>query len=254
MSKKNRINIPNVNKVRALLQKEINSSCPFCQNDEVAHFQIHHIDQNPSNNDFDNLILLCPICHSKIHSNEIEKEEVKSIKLSSKNKNTSLQFISVTIDSDNCGWEISEKNPFAFHAKKLKSLFPIFNFSFINHSDKTILLTNIKLLNKHLPIGLAGPDIPLPTILRPAIRYKIKLPSDNQTINVNLSEEIEIPQGRAFKFQVEIYADNMDAFKPFHKYALDFKFGFNNDFLVEIPKILLNSDEYYEKLSFCNFS
>lgn len=49
-SKKYRKSIPQHNKVRAELQKEINSRCPFCNNDDVGHFEIHHIDENPSNN------------------------------------------------------------------------------------------------------------------------------------------------------------------------------------------------------------
>lgn len=68
--------IPKETKVRSTLQKEINSLCPFCQNDDVGHFQIHHIDGDPSNNDVENLILLCPTCHSKITKGDITKDEV----------------------------------------------------------------------------------------------------------------------------------------------------------------------------------
>lgn len=35
---------------------------------------------------------------------------------------------------------------------------------------------------------------------------------------------------------------------PHNKYAIYFKFGFNNDFYIDIPKILLNSSMDYEKL------
>ncbi len=73
---KNRVRIPQVNKIRAELQKEIGSKCPFCDNTDVGHFEIHHIDENPSNNDNGNLILLCPICHSKITKSDISQAEV----------------------------------------------------------------------------------------------------------------------------------------------------------------------------------
>lgn len=63
-------------KIKAFLQKQINSICPFCSNDEVEHFVIHHIDENPENNDKSNLIMLCPICHSKITKGDIIKEIV----------------------------------------------------------------------------------------------------------------------------------------------------------------------------------
>lgn len=78
--------IPQENKIRALLQQEINSVCPFCNNTDVGHFQIHHIDDNPSNNEFGNLLLLCPTCHSKITKGDIMKEEVEAKKMDSQKK------------------------------------------------------------------------------------------------------------------------------------------------------------------------
>lgn len=63
------------------LQKEIGSVCPFCQSKDVEHFEIHHIDQNPANNELSNLIMLCPTCHSKITKEDIAKDEVVKIKL-----------------------------------------------------------------------------------------------------------------------------------------------------------------------------
>ena len=74
--KKKRIKIPRENKVRAELQKEVNSKCPFCGNDEVGHFDIHHIDENPANNDMLNFLFLWKICQSKIHSKVITMDDV----------------------------------------------------------------------------------------------------------------------------------------------------------------------------------
>jgi hypothetical protein len=72
--KKRRPAIPQ--KIKALLQKEINSKCPICPNEDVEHFQIHHIDENPENNNFENLLMLCPTCHSKITKKDISEEKV----------------------------------------------------------------------------------------------------------------------------------------------------------------------------------
>jgi len=72
--KKKRITIPA--KTKSLLQKEIKSICPFCPSEDVDHFEIHHIDENPSNNQFENLLMLCPTCHSKITKGDIAYEEV----------------------------------------------------------------------------------------------------------------------------------------------------------------------------------
>lgn len=84
--KKIRKRIPNENKLRAELQKEINSLCPFCPSTDVGHFHIHHIDNNPSNNIIDNLLLLCPTCHSKITKGDITIEDVVFKKKISGNK------------------------------------------------------------------------------------------------------------------------------------------------------------------------
>jgi len=251
---KNRTPIPQLNKVRAILQQEIFSKCPFCSGTDVGHLEIHHIDENPNNHKIENLLLLCPTCHSKITKGDISMIEVLKVKQNKVNSNSIIQFVSTTIDSENCGWKPFENIPNAFEVVNLKSLFPIFNFSLINNSDKTILLTNIVIRNKNLPIGLNGLYPPLPHILRPIIIYKIKLPSDGKTVNNLLIDEIEILHGRAFKFQVELYSDTMDDFNPLNKYALNLKFGFNNDFYIDIPTILLNSKSNYDELEHIGFN
>lgn len=246
---KKRISIPKVTKVRSELQKEINSVCPFCPNDDVGHFQIHHIDEDPSNNEPINLLLLCPNCHSKITKEDISKQDVIDKKINLRNRESKVQFITVSIDEENCGWRPIKNVKNAFEAIKLQSLFPIFNFSLINNSNKTLLLTSVRVKTRRLPIGLSGPDIPLPNILRPSITYKIKMPSDGKAEETVLKDELEIPTTRAFKFKIELYSESMETFKPqFGKYALFFDFGFNNDFYCEAPMILLNSSEYYTKL------
>lgn len=250
MAQKLRTRIPQENKVRAVLQQEINSKCPFCSNTDVGHFEIHHIDENPSNHKIENLLLLCSNCHSKITKKDISMVEVLEIKQMLKNKNSSIQFISVVVDTENCGWVSYKNTPNAFQADNFKSLFPIFTFTFINNSDKTILLTNIVITNKHFPVGLSGPYVPLPDILRPIIKYKIKMPNHKETVNTVLKDKIEVPQGRAFEFQIELFSENMNDFKPPSKYALNLQFGFNNDFYIDIPKILLNSESDYDKLEY----
>tara|TARA_R110002126_G_scaffold57927_7_gene153254 strand:- start:5514 stop:6341 length:828 start_codon:yes stop_codon:yes gene_type:complete len=249
--KKRRIAIPQKNKIRAELQKEIGSICPFCPNEDVGVFQIHHIDEDPSNNKFINLLLLCPTCHSKITKEDISKQDVIDKKLNLRNRESKVQFISVSIDEENCGWIPIRGAKNAFKAEKLKSLFPVFNFSLINNSNKTLLLTSVRIKTKRLPIDLSGPHIPLPNILRPSISYKIKMPLEGKTEETILKDELEVPNTRAFKFKIELYDESMESFNPqFGKFALFFEFGFNNDFYSEIPMILLNSSEYYEELKY----
>lgn len=251
MTNKKRKSIPQKNKIRAELQKEVNSSCPFCDNQDVGHFQIHHIDEDPSNNEYINLILICPTCHSKITKGDISKQDVIDKKLNLKSRESLVQFVSVSIDEENCGWRRIENAKNAFEVVKFQSLFPIFNFSLINNSKKTLLLTSIRVKSKMLPIGLSGPSIPLPNILRPSITYKIKMPLEGEVEETILQDELEIASTRAFKFKIELFSDSMESFKPpFCKYALFFEFGFNNNFYTELPMILLNSSEYYEKLEY----
>jgi hypothetical protein len=68
-------------KTKALFQKEINSLCPHCPNEDVGHFQIHHIDENPENNDIGNLLMLCPTCHSKITKGDISSDAAIGLKV-----------------------------------------------------------------------------------------------------------------------------------------------------------------------------
>jgi uncharacterized protein (UPF0179 family) len=109
MTKKTRTTIPQANKVRAELQKEVGSTCPFCDSDDVGHFEIHHIDNNPSNNELRNLILLCPTCHSKITKGDIAPVQVfeKKIELimrpktSNKGQSISIKKINNAVIGDN---------------------------------------------------------------------------------------------------------------------------------------------------------
>lgn len=43
------------------------NTCCIC-GAQLVHLQIHHIDKDPSNNDIDNLIVLCLNCHANVHS------------------------------------------------------------------------------------------------------------------------------------------------------------------------------------------
>lgn len=63
-------------RVRALLQKEINSKCPFCSNEDVDTFEVHHLNEHPDDDRFDNELMVCPICHSKINVGTIPRNAV----------------------------------------------------------------------------------------------------------------------------------------------------------------------------------
>jgi 5-methylcytosine-specific restriction endonuclease McrA len=67
-------------KIKMLLQREIGSTCPFCNSNEVGHFQFHHIDENPENDTIANLLMLCPTCHSKITKGDVSRAKVEAKK------------------------------------------------------------------------------------------------------------------------------------------------------------------------------
>jgi hypothetical protein len=67
-------------KIKMRLQKEVDSHCPFCDSGDVDHFQFHHIDENPENNDPGNLLMLCPTCHSKVTKGDISRIKVELTK------------------------------------------------------------------------------------------------------------------------------------------------------------------------------
>ena len=69
-------------KLKVKLLQEVNLKCPFCQYFDASKLEHHHIDGDRSNTVFENLISVCPNCHTEIESGEIRLEEVKKVKKS----------------------------------------------------------------------------------------------------------------------------------------------------------------------------
>ncbi|SOE21233.1 hypothetical protein SAMN06298216_1704 [Spirosomataceae bacterium TFI 002] len=55
--------------------------CPFCESIEGELLEFHHIDEDPSNTVFENLLAVCSNCHTKIGAGLIPKEVVENTKL-----------------------------------------------------------------------------------------------------------------------------------------------------------------------------
>jgi predicted restriction endonuclease len=73
---KARLSIPRVTK--SLVLKEFNYKCAICGKERP---QVHHIDENPSNNDLLNLIPLCPNCHLIDQHNPTIPVDIEKLKL-----------------------------------------------------------------------------------------------------------------------------------------------------------------------------
>lgn len=54
------------------------SRCALCEESDPVCLQVHHIDHNRSNNDPDNLIILCSNHHFKVHNGEYHPDFLKS--------------------------------------------------------------------------------------------------------------------------------------------------------------------------------
>src|SRR5688572_24856161 len=67
--------------IKAELQKEIGSRCPFCRSEDVGHFEFHHIDGKNDNTIAENLLMLCRQCHSKFNKGEWQMQEARYKKL-----------------------------------------------------------------------------------------------------------------------------------------------------------------------------
>lgn len=70
-------------KLLKALQQEVNSSCPFCNEENVNTFEFHHIIalSKGGTDEIDNLILVCCNCHSKIERGDIGILDVLKKKL-----------------------------------------------------------------------------------------------------------------------------------------------------------------------------
>jgi len=237
-------------KVKKYLQKEINSECPFCQNQDVGHFEIHHIDGNPENNEMSNLLMLCRICHSKITKNEIEKNQVELVKSKLPIKNTSIELVSITIDENKYNWKSDKENDKIFFSENSqRSISPhlVLSWTLINHSRKTIVLKRIKYSAISLPSGLTGPAFP--SILSSLIKYKIPIKFDVEEQKINFINQIQIPEKQAFQFQTELFYEYEK--KTYHlkgRFYLDIIFEFSNEHIVKIPRLFFNCKSESEEL------
>ena len=63
-------------RMRALLQKEIESKCPFCDRRDVDTFEVHHLNEKPDDDTYNNELLVCPICHARITNGTISTNDV----------------------------------------------------------------------------------------------------------------------------------------------------------------------------------
>lgn len=69
-------------KVEDFLWSETDDACALCGCRERRALTIHHIDEDPTNNEYDNRIVLCYNCHRRHHESQsdITVEQIKDRK------------------------------------------------------------------------------------------------------------------------------------------------------------------------------
>ena len=60
--------------------QQAGSICGFCPEHEIASLQVHHLDGDPSNNELDNLLVVCATCHTKITGGLISEADARAKK------------------------------------------------------------------------------------------------------------------------------------------------------------------------------
>lgn len=139
MMPKNRMSIPRA--VREQVEREFNHRCAICGTDKP---HLHHIDENPANNEPLNLIPLCPNCHLTDQHNPTKMSDSKLLRLFREFKDpmilkpqfyplfVRLEFLNEIVDAsdaDTLEAQASELVDFisvlamgAFYSKKIKKL------------------------------------------------------------------------------------------------------------------------------------
>ncbi|MDQ3110125.1 MAG: hypothetical protein M3R17_09535, partial [Bacteroidota bacterium] len=153
-----------------------------------------------------------------------------------------VELVGINTDSANCSWIPFPSTSNAFEdIGSVKSPFPIFDFSFVNHLSKTIVLKSIRLRIKGLYSGLSG--MPRASVLKPLHKYVLNY-DYSLGENILLADPpITVPSGQSFRFQVQVSKTyNGKIFAPDDRFMLYFAFDFNSDIIVVAPDILLNTE------------
>lgn len=159
-----------------------------------------------------------------------------------------IEFVNVEIDSERCSWEAFEGYENAFYQNNSnKSQFPIFDFRFINHLDRTIILKSIHLWVKSLYSGLTG--IPRSSPLDSSHTYQMKFKKGKENI-LTTNPPLEIPADQAFRFKLHtIHEYEGQAIEIDDRNMLYFNFVFSSNISITLPKIYLNTKDELNSIS-----
>ena len=161
-----------------------------------------------------------------------------------------IEFVSVVVDKEKCSWYADEANDNVFRLDYDKDLNPhiVLNWSFINHSENTIILKGIRHSTTGLFSGISG--VPQPSILKSLIQYEIPLEFDKGEQRFNIVNQIQVPAKQAFQFQILpfYYSRGNQKYPLKSRLFIDFHFDFSGNQTVKAPRLFFNCESEDEEV------
>jgi hypothetical protein len=152
-----------------------------------------------------------------------------------------VELVGINIDTQACSWDPVEGYENVFYDKESEvPPHPVFDFTFVNHYNKTIVLKSIKLFVKSLYSGLSGLPLP-PTKVESIHTYQMKFQYGKKNL-LRADPPIQIGANQAFRFKLQLMNEyNGKIFQIEGRNILYFSFDFNSDITVVAPKVYLNT-------------
>lgn len=156
-------------------------------------------------------------------------------------KNQRIELLTAGLDLTKCDWKKDESKSNVYWIDRSGSKpSPIFEFSFLNHFPKPVVLLKIELCICFFPPRLSGIGQPPVLEVKPFAQYSFTLHPNKEHQIFDLPKPVEIAPQRATSFQLEFLLPDKQPL--IHRYGLWYTLHFNDKKKIKVPVILLNSD------------
>lgn len=152
-----------------------------------------------------------------------------------------VELVSINIDTEACSWDPVDGFENVFYDKESEtSPYPVFDFTFVNRFNKTIVLKSIRLFAKSHYSGLSGLPLP-PSKVESIHTYQMKFQYGKENL-LRANPPIQIGADQAFRFKLQLLKEySEEIFQIEGRNVLYFSFDFNSDITVVAPKVYLNT-------------
>lgn len=164
-----------------------------------------------------------------------------------------VELVSINIDQDECSWKSKSGFESIFYKKEnALSPHPVFDFTFINHFSKTIVLKSIDLYVSSIWSGFSG--LSFPQKIESVHTYQMGFRYDHDNAFI-LDPPIQIGSEQAFRFKLQLLNQYQDeCFEIKGRNVLFFSFNFSSNITVVAPKVYLNTTNENESFSLVELS